>query len=80
MHGERSIGQVSANIVGGVASVHPTISIANITDSQSPKICIIHVIIDLIVGGVHAILGADDRGGVATGISEGPVYIVRRDG
>ena len=79
MHGECSIGQVRANIVGGVASVHPTIGIANITDSQSPKVhCAIRSI-DLIFGGIHAVLGADDRGGVATGISEGPVDVVRRD-
>ena len=79
MHGERSIGQVRANVIGSIASVHPTISIADITDSQSPKICTIHVIIDLILGGIHAVPGADDKGGVATGISEGPVDIVRRD-
>ena len=79
MHGERSIGQIRANVIGSIASVHPTISIADITDCQSPKICTIHVIIDLILGGIHAILGVDDRESVATGVSEGPVDIVRRD-
>ncbi len=78
MHSERSIGQVGANIIGSIASVHPTIHIANIIDGQSPKIhCAIRDI-DLILGGIHA-LGADDRGSVASGVSEGPVDFVRRD-
>jgi hypothetical protein len=77
MYSERSIGQVGANIIGGVASVHPTINITNIIDGQSPKIRAIRGI-DLILGGIHA-LGADDRESVATGISEGPVDFVRRD-
>ena len=61
MHSESSIGQVRANLIGGIAGVHPTIHIANIGDSQSSKIdCIIHIPVDLIVGGVHVVHGTDD--------------------
>ena len=81
MHSESSIGQVRANLIGGIACVHSTIHIADIGNSQSSKIvCIIPIPIDLILGGVHVVHGADDLWSGSSGISEGPVDFMRWDG
>ena len=81
MHSESSIGQVRANLIGGIACVHSTIHIADIGDCQSSKIDCTICPVDLILGGVHTVqCSVDDLESGSTSISEGPVDFMRWDG